>query len=64
MQQDKSFTFMQMAMKYMPEAKQKLDAAGVEVSLDVMQPFMELLIKVMNDAYELGLEEAKQELSK
>lgn len=62
MEQDKTFTFMQMAMQYLPEAKEKLDASGVELSLEVMQPFMDLLIKVMNDAYQLGLEEAKQEL--
>lgn len=54
MNQDKSMEFMQIAMKYLPEAKEKLDQAGVEISFDLLQPFMELFTKVMNEAYELG----------
>ncbi|WP_318246215.1 ComZ family protein [Bacillus sp. PS06] len=49
--------FMQIAMKYLPEAKGMLDELGVEMTMDKLQPFMSLLTKVMNDAYELGKNE-------
>ncbi|WP_260838808.1 ComZ family protein [Heyndrickxia oleronia] len=59
MNQDKSMEFMQIAMKYLPEqAKEKLDQAGVEISFELLQPFMELFTKVMNEAYELGKNDA------
>lgn len=58
MNQDKSMEFMQIAMKYLPEAKEKLDKAGVEISFELLQPFMELFTKVMNEAYELGKNDA------
>ncbi|MBD8067546.1 competence protein ComG [Bacillus sp. PS06] len=57
MEQDKSMQFMQIAMKYLPEAKGMLDELGVEMTMDKLQPFMSLLTKVMNDAYELGKNE-------
>ncbi|OIK08351.1 competence protein ComG [Bacillus sp. MUM 116] len=60
--QDKSLQFMQIAMKYLPEAKDQLDNAGVELSMDLIQPFMNLFTKVMQEAYELGWEEAKKEM--
>ncbi|MFC4320666.1 ComZ family protein [Litchfieldia salsa] len=56
-QQEKSMQFMQIAMKYLPEAKEMLDELGVEMTMDKLQPFMSLLTKVMNDAYELGKNE-------
>ncbi|WP_218145961.1 ComZ family protein [Bacillus sp. MUM 116] len=62
MNQDKSLQFMQIAMKYLPEAKDQLDNAGVELSMDLIQPFMNLFTKVMQEAYELGWEEAKKEM--
>ncbi|WP_174731170.1 ComZ family protein [Mesobacillus harenae] len=58
---DKSFQFLQIAMKYLPEAKQQLEEAGVELSMDKLQPFMELFTKVMGEAYELGKADAKSE---
>lgn len=61
MNQDKSMEFMQIAMKYLPEAKAKLDGAGIEISLDLLAPFMELFTNVMNEAYELGKKDALQE---
>jgi competence protein ComZ len=61
--QDKSLQFMQIALKYLPQAKEQLDKAGVELSLDVIQPFMELFTKVMQEAYELGREEASKEVN-
>ncbi|MED3564284.1 ComZ family protein [Bacillus xiapuensis] len=62
MNQDKSLQFMQIAMKYLPEAKDQLDKSGVELSMDLIQPFMNLFTKVMQEAYELGWEEAKKEM--
>ena len=59
--QDKSLQFMQIAMKYLPEAKEQLDQAGVELSMELIQPFMNLFTKVMQEAYELGREDALSE---
>jgi competence protein ComZ len=52
--QEKTLEFMQIAMKYLPEAKEQLDKAGVELSMELIEPFMNLFTKVMQDAYELG----------
>ncbi|MEH7416385.1 ComZ family protein [Neobacillus drentensis] len=63
--QDNTLQFMQIAMKYLPEAKEQLDEAGVELSMELIQPFMNLFTKVMQEAYELGKEDAlKESLSK
>jgi competence protein ComZ len=59
--QDKTLEFMQIAMKYLPEAKEQLDKSGVELSMDLIQPFMTLFTKVMQDAYELGLADGRKE---
>ncbi|AGX03440.1 ComZ family protein [Bacillus infantis] len=56
---DKTMEFMQIAMKYMPEAQQELEKAGIELSLEMIQPFMTLFTKVMNEAYELGRQDAQ-----
>lgn len=61
--QDKSLQFMQIAFKYLPQAKAQLDEAGVELSMELLQPFMELFNKVMQEAYELGREDAAKELN-
>ncbi|WP_110114568.1 ComZ family protein [Bacillus sp. CGMCC 1.16541] len=58
---EQQMQFMQIAMKYLPEAKELLDNTGVELSMEHLQPVMELLTKVMNDAYELGKQEALKE---
>ncbi|MBO0961213.1 ComZ family protein [Neobacillus sp. MM2021_6] len=58
MNQDKTLQFMQIAMKYLPEAKDQLDQAGVELSMELIQPFMDLFTKVMEEAYELGRADA------
>jgi competence protein ComZ len=60
--QDNKFQFMQIAMKYLPEAKEQLDKAGVELSMELIEPFMNLFTKVMEEAYELGLEEGRKEI--
>ncbi|MDQ0268751.1 ComZ family protein [Cytobacillus purgationiresistens] len=61
MQNDKTMEFMQIAMKYMPEAKEELEKAGVELSLEMIQPFMTLFTKVMTEAYEMGKADALKE---
>lgn len=61
--QEKSLQFMQIAMKYLPEAKEQLDKAGVGLSMDLIQPFMNLFTNVMQEAYELGFEEGRKELN-
>ncbi|MGI8385469.1 ComZ family protein [Robertmurraya sp. P23] len=61
MSQDKTMEFMGIAMKYLPEAKEQLENAGIELSMDLIQPFMTLFTKVMQEAYELGVKDAKQE---
>ncbi|TDL35329.1 competence protein ComG [Jeotgalibacillus sp. S-D1] len=58
MTQDKTMEFMQIAMKYLPEAKERMEQAGIEVSIESLQPFMGLFAKAMNDAYELGKKES------
>lgn len=50
--------FMQVAMKYMPEAKAFFDDKGIELNMEDLQPMAELLMKVMTEAYELGKEDA------
>ncbi|MFK9094646.1 ComZ family protein [Bacillus salipaludis] len=59
--QDKTLQFMQIAMKYLPEAKEQLDQAGVELSMELIQPFMNLFTNVMQEAYDLGREDALSE---
>jgi competence protein ComZ len=58
---EQNMQFMQIAMKYLPEAKQILDETGVELSVEHVQPVLTLLTKVMNDAYELGKQDALAE---
>ncbi|WP_080847256.1 ComZ family protein [Cytobacillus gottheilii] len=58
---DKTMEFMAIAMKYLPEAKQQLEEAGVELSMEMIQPFMSLFTQVMTEAYELGKEDALKE---
>ncbi|MFD2443180.1 ComZ family protein [Bacillus sp. CGMCC 1.16607] len=56
--QDQSMKFLQIAMKYFPEAQAQLNQAGVELSMEMIQPLMSLFTKVMNEAYELGKADA------
>lgn len=57
-QHPKAMEFMQIAMKYLPEAKEKFEGSGIELSLETIQPMMELFTKVMGEAYELGKKDA------
>ena len=59
--QDKNMEFMQIAMKYLPEAKQQLEQSGIELSMEMIQPFMTLFTQVMNEAYEMGRKDALEE---
>jgi competence protein ComZ len=60
--QDKTLQFMQIAMKYLPEAKEQLDKSGVELSMELIEPFMNLFTKLMQEAYELGLADGRKEI--
>ncbi|MDG4656663.1 ComZ family protein [Ectobacillus antri] len=59
MDQQRSMQFMQIAFQYLPEAKALLEKSGVELDMSMAQPVMDLLIKVMNEAYELGKQDAQ-----
>jgi competence protein ComZ len=62
--EEQSMQFMQIALKYLPQAKEQLDKAGVELSFDMIQPFMDLFTKVMHEAYELGKSDALNQINK
>ncbi|MDQ0187018.1 ComZ family protein [Cytobacillus sp. FSL R5-0569] len=61
MSNDKTMEFMQIAMKYLPEAKAVLEKSGVNLSMEMIQPFMTMFTQVMNEAYELGKADAQKE---
>lgn len=50
MQHEKSLEFLQIAMKYLPEAKEQLEKSGIELSMEAIQPFMNLFTTVMAEA--------------
>jgi len=60
MDQQKTMQYMQIVMKYFPEAKAKLDEQGIDLKPEAIQPLLELLLKVMNEAYELGKNDVSQ----
>ncbi|WP_035664931.1 ComZ family protein [Halalkalibacter akibai] len=53
--------FMQIAMKHLPDGKKFLDDKGIELNMEDLQPMLELLLNVMNEAYELGKEQAAEQ---
>ncbi|UOY92133.1 ComZ family protein [Ectobacillus sp. JY-23] len=59
MDQQRSMQLMQIAFQYLPEAKALLEKSGVELDMSMAQPVMDLLMKVMNEAYELGKQDAQ-----
>ncbi|WP_017754625.1 ComZ family protein [Calidifontibacillus oryziterrae] len=61
MEQDRNLKFMQIAMKYLPETQTLLKERGFEADMEMMQPMLTVLLKVMNDAYELGATEAAEQ---
>ncbi|GAF13579.1 ComZ protein [Bacillus sp. JCM 19046] len=56
--QDKNMEFMQIAMKHVPEAKAFFEGKGIEMNLEDIQPMLALLVRVMDEAYELGKKES------
>lgn len=59
-EQERNMQFMQIAMKYLPEAKEMLDRKGIEIHMEDLQPVLHLLTQVMSDAYNLGKQEGGQ----
>lgn len=57
MDTERNMKFMQIAMSHMPEAQAFLEKKGIEIGMEDVQPMLQLLMNVMNDAYELGKEE-------
>ncbi|MCM3380336.1 MULTISPECIES: ComZ family protein [Shouchella] len=56
-QHERNLKFMEIAMKHVPEARKLLEGKGIDVTMDELQPLLSLLLHVMNEAYELGLNE-------
>ncbi|MEK4565687.1 ComZ family protein [Alkalihalobacillus sp. FSL R5-0424] len=52
---------MQVAMKHLPEGQAFFQEKGIELGFEDLQPMMELFLKVMTEAYELGKEDAGSE---
>ena len=50
--------FMQLAMKHLPEGQEFFKQKGIELGFEDMQPMLELFLKVMGEAYELGKSDA------
>lgn len=61
MDQERNMKFMQIAMNHLPEAKGMLEGSGIELNMENLQPMIQVLLKVMDEAYELGKEEALSE---
>ncbi|WP_276516600.1 ComZ family protein [Fictibacillus nanhaiensis] len=57
MDNERNMKFMQIAMSHLPEAKAFLEQKGIEIGMEDIQPMLQLLMNVMNDAYDLGKEE-------
>ncbi|MCP3761634.1 ComZ family protein [Domibacillus sp. A3M-37] len=55
---EKNMEFMQIAMKYLPEAQEKMKEAGIEFSPAMAEPFFGLFMNVMQEAYNLGKKES------
>lgn len=58
MDRKRQMEFMNIAMKYFPEGKERLKSVGINVSISQLPIFMDLFTKVMDEAYELGKREA------
>lgn len=61
MDQERNMKFMQIAMSHLPEAKQLMEQKGLELTMEDVQPLLNMLMNVMNDAYELGRSEAEDQ---
>ncbi|MGM9927398.1 MAG: ComZ family protein [Bacillus sp. (in: firmicutes)] len=58
MSRKRHMEFMNIAMKYFPEGKERLKSVGIDVSLSQLPIFMDLFTKVMDEAYEMGKKDA------
>ncbi|MBD3110328.1 competence protein ComG [Bacillus sp. AGMB 02131] len=58
MSRKRQMEFMNIAMKYFPEGKERLKSVGIDVSLNQLPIFMDLFTKVMDEAYEMGRRDA------
>ncbi|MDQ0298811.1 competence protein ComZ [Salibacterium salarium] len=61
MDQERNMKFMQIAMKHIQEGRAFLDEKGIELDMHDLQPALDMLMQVMNEAYEMGYEEGKNE---
>ncbi len=61
MDQERNMKFMQIAMSHLPEAKQLMEQKGIELTMEDVQPLLNMLMNVMNDAYELGRSETEDQ---
>ncbi|WNB90620.1 ComZ family protein [Bacillus sp. NEB1478] len=59
MNNELNMKLMQIAMTHLPEAKAFFEQKGIELGMEDIQPMLQLLMNVMNDAYELGKAENK-----
>ncbi|KYG32481.1 ComZ family protein [Alkalihalobacillus trypoxylicola] len=55
---------MQIAMKHLPEGKKFLEEKGIQLGIEDAQPMLNLLMNVMNEAYELGKIDGQQQEDK
>ncbi|WP_026699942.1 ComZ family protein [Salibacterium aidingense] len=63
MDQERNMKFMEIAMKHVQEGRTFLDENGIDLGMEDLQPALNMLMEVMNEAYEMGYEEGKQEQS-
>ncbi|MFB4162770.1 ComZ family protein [Alteribacillus sp. JSM 102045] len=61
MDQELNMRFMSIAMKHVQEGRAFLDEKGIELDMHDLQPALEMLMSVMNEAYNMGYEDAKKE---
>ncbi|KQU60657.1 ComZ family protein [Rossellomorea marisflavi] len=60
MNEDKTMQFLQIAMKYLPEAQEQLEKSGIQLSPEMIEPFLSMFTNVMNEAYELGKQDSNK----
>ncbi|WP_240374839.1 ComZ family protein [Bacillus piscicola] len=60
MDQELNAKFMGMAMEHLQEGRAFIEKKGIELEMTDYQELLELLMKVMHDAYNMGLEDGKK----
>ncbi|SDI26195.1 MULTISPECIES: ComZ family protein [Alteribacillus] len=61
MDQELNMRFMEIAMKHVQEGRAFLNEKGIELDMHDLQPALEMLMSVMNEAYNMGYDDAKKE---